>query len=149
MLSLFFALLLALFSNFTTAENSPLYNFQSNNNGSFLYASKLNSTTYKVSTIGNPGAATHFSIHDAQNINNATIVAEDISPTALLDVYKVRSGGAPSAQVYLRTDMSYEEVGWDQQISIADGRLNYYTWNFGYVFYCEYRPLWLWLGRVC
>lgn len=144
----------------TQAENSLLYNIQSPQNGSFLRASTLNSTTSKVGIIGNPGQATSMYISDVQNINNATIVAGNLLssssssssevsseeekkenvPFFLLDIYKVRSGGFPSSQVFFRSDLTYEEIGWDQQISIADGHVNYYTGDFGFVFYCTCLP---------
>lgn len=118
----------------TQAENSLLYNIQSPQNGSFLRASTLNSTTSKVGIIGNPGQATSMYISDVQNINNATIVAGNLLssssssssevssevsseeekkgnvPFFLLDIYKVRSGGFPSSQVFFRSDLRYEEI---------------------------------------
>lgn len=128
--------LLALSTSLISALDSPDYAIQSINNRGFLYATKLTPELYKIGLFGGSGAATHFSIHDVQNVNNATIHAPEIGPTAILDVYKVREGGAPSAQVFVRTNMTKEEIGWDQEISIADAHLNYYEWNYDYVFYC-------------
>lgn len=97
--------------------------------------------TYKISAVGRPTSWSNIKITDEQNINNATVVAPNLGVDGeapfLLDIYKVRDGGQPCAQVFFRNNMTYEEIGWDQQISIADAHFNYYTWDFGYVFYCK------------
>ncbi|KAI5363208.1 hypothetical protein Slin15195_G105880 [Septoria linicola] len=125
-----------------SAADSELLNLKSNSNSSFIQPSKIDDHTYKISAVGRPTSWSNVKITDEQNINNATVVAPNLgvdgSAPFLLDIYKVRAGGQPCAQVFFRNNMTYEEIGWDQQISIADAHFNYYTWDFGYVFYyCE------------
>ncbi|CZT18272.1 uncharacterized protein RCC_04117 [Ramularia collo-cygni] len=135
-------LLLAIISIFTPlifAENSQPINLVANNRaGNYLYTTKIDDFTYKVSTVGFSGFASHFSIHDVQNINNASIHAPQIGPDAIMDVYRTSAGGVPTSQVFVRTNMTYDDIPHWQQISIADNRLNYYTWDYQYIFYfCE------------
>lgn len=137
MLSLLFPIL-GLCASLISAEDSIPYKFKADDS-SFLYATKIDDCTYKISSTGYSGVAGNsFHITDVQNINNATIVASEIGPTALLDVYKVREGGSPTAQVFVRTNMTQEEIRGTQQISVADAHLSYYSWPYQYVFYCEY-----------
>lgn len=139
MLSSILLALLASCAALTSAENSVDLKLKTSLS-SFLRATPIDNCTYKISTIGEPGFGTRFNVYDVQNINNATIRAPTVDPNAVLDLYQVRDGGAETAQVFLRTNLTEDAFRATQQISIADAHLSYYSYGFNYVFYCEFPP---------